>query len=279
MKKAILCVLMTAALIGSGWGQPADADGTSIVINNAQVVCIVIDAVIDMISYNLSNWNTPGFKQGCLEFEDLMGNGIEVGAIRRDFSQGLLQYTGADTDVAIAGEGFFRVRQRYDSFAYTRDGSFKVDTAGRLVTSNGLCVLPEIVVPEPETTDLGTLAIARDGRVTVKLAGADEPTEIGQIELYRFANQAGLEAAGDSLLGNSLFKVSNASGPALPGRPGAEGMGSLEHGFLEMSNVSVANEMEAMVAAQKTYEFYSLSVQTSGGKLSGTTNLVRVGGQ
>jgi flagellar basal-body rod protein FlgG len=248
---------------------------------------------IDTISNNLSTGNTTGFKQQRVEFEDLldqtvklagtpatehtvtpeglqMGSGVTVGATQRIFSQGSLQNTGVDTDVAVVGEGFFRVMQYDGSFAYTRDGSFKVDMTGQLVTNNGLRVLPEIIVPEPETTDIHTLAVTQDGRVSVKLAGADEPTEIGRIELYRFANQAGLDA-----VGNNLFKVTPASGPAQPGRPGFEGRGSLEHKFLEMSNVSVVNEMVAMIVAQRAYEFNSKAIQTSDSMLSTAANLKR----
>ena len=250
-------------------------------------------ANIDTISNNLSNVNTSGFKQQRVEFEDLlyqtiklagtpatedtvtpvgvqMGSGVKVGATQRIFSQGSLQNTNVDTDLAIVGEGFFRVLQYDGSFAYTRDGSFKVDSSGQLVTNNGLRVMPEVIVPNPETTDIHTLAISQDGRVTVKLANDDDTTDIGQIELYRFANQAGLEA-----LGNNLFKVSNASGAALPGRPGFDDMGFLQHKFLEMSNVSVVNEMVQMIVAQRAYELNSKAIQTSDAMLSTAANLKR----
>jgi flagellar basal-body rod protein FlgG len=248
---------------------------------------------IDTISTNLSNVNTSGYKQQRVEFEDLlyqtvklagtpatedtvvpvgvqMGSGVKVGATQRIFSQGSLQNTGVDTDLAIVGEGFFRVLQYDGAFAYTRDGSFKVDSSGQLVTNNGLRVSPEIVIPSPETTDIHSLAVTQDGRVSVRLAGSSEPTEIGQIGLFRFANQAGLEA-----LGNNLFKVSNASGPAIPGTPGYDDMGSLEHKFLEMSNVSVVNEMVQMIVAQRAYEFNSKAIQTSDSMLSTAANLKR----
>jgi flagellar basal-body rod protein FlgG len=248
---------------------------------------------IDTISNNLSNVNTSGFKQQRVEFEDLLyqtvklagtpatedtvvpvgaqlGAGVKLAATQRIFSQGSLQNTGVDSDLAIVGEGFFGVIRYDGSFAYTRDGSLKVDSQGRLVTNSGLRIRPEIVVPDPETTDIHTLSVSQDGRVTVKLAGSDEPTQIGQIDLYRFANQGGLEA-----LGNNLYRVTTASGPAIPGSPGYDGMGTLEHKFLEMSNVSVVNEMVQMIVAQRAYEFNSKAIQTSDSMLSTAVNLKR----
>ncbi|MBP5403075.1 MAG: flagellar basal-body rod protein FlgG [Treponema sp.] len=248
-------------------------------------------ANIDAISNNLSNVNTTGFKQQRVEFEDLIyqnlklagtpatedtvnpvgiqqGAGVKVAATQRVFSQGSLQATGVKTDVAIVGEGFMRV-QRYDgSYAYTRDGALKVDMTGQLVTSEGLRVMPEIILPENFQID--TLTITDHGLVTVKVAGDDIPVEVGQLELYRFPNQVGLEAIGDS-----LFKITNASGDAIPGIPGQEGMGFFKHGFLEMSNVSVVNEMVQMIVAQRAYEFNSKAIQTSDSMLSVAANLKR----
>ncbi|MFA6856409.1 MAG: flagellar basal-body rod protein FlgG, partial [Treponema sp.] len=183
---------------------------------------------IDAISNNLSNVNTTGFKQQRVEFEDLIyqneklagtpatedtvtpvgiqqGHGVKVGATQRIMSQGSLQNTGVCTDVAIVGDGFFRV-QKYDgSYAYSRDGSFKVDSSGQLVTSNGLRVMPEIILPEGY--DVQTLTVSQDGRVGVKVNGGTEPVQVGQIELYRFPNEVGLKADGDN-----LYQVTNASG-------------------------------------------------------------------
>lgn len=175
---------------------------------------------IDAISNNLSNVNTTGFKQQRVEFEDLVyqnvklagtpatedtvtpvgiqqGSGAKVAATQRIMKQGSLQNTGVDTDVAIVGDGFFRV-QRYDgSYAYTRDGSFKVDSTGQVVDSNGCRVMPEIILPEGY--DVSTLNITQTGLVSVKLNGEAEPTDVGQLQLYRFPNSVGLEAAGDNL--------------------------------------------------------------------------------
>ncbi len=246
---------------------------------------------IDTISNNLSNVNTTGFKQHRAEFEDLVyqnvklagtpatedtvtpvglqeGAGVKVAATQRVMSQGSLQATGVDTDVAIVGDGFFRVEQYDGSWAYTRDGSFKVDSNGQLVNANGLRVLPEIILPEG--FQLETLSISDDGRVFVRVNGELEPIQVGQMELYRFPNAVGLENAGDN-----LYKVSNASGGPIAGRPGFEGMGVTKHKFLEMSNVSVVNEMVQMIVAQRAYEFNSKAIQTSDSMLQTAATLKR----
>jgi flagellar basal-body rod protein FlgG len=248
-------------------------------------------ANIDTISNNLSNVNTNGYKKQRVEFEDLiyqtvktagtpatedtvtpvgiqMGSGVKVAATQRMFTQGSLQESGNITDIAIVGEGFFRVQQYDGSYAYTRDGTFKIDSNGQLVTNNGLRVMPEIIMPEGFEID--TLNISNDGRVTVKIAGNDDAVDVGQLELYRFPNAVGLEANGDN-----LFIVSNASGEAIPNRPGFEGMGITKHKFLEMSNVSVVNEMVQMIVAQRAYEFSSKAIQTSDTMLSTAANLKR----
>lgn len=246
---------------------------------------------IDTISHNLSNVNTTGYKKQRVEFEDLiyqnvklagtpatedtvtpvgiqMGSGVKLAATQRMFNQGSLQASENVTDLAIVGEGFYRVQQYDGSFAYTRDGSFKIDSNGQLVTNNGLRVMPEIILPEG--FELETLAISNDGRVTVKVNGSDDSIDVGQIELYKFPNPQGLEANGDN-----LFVESNASGQAIANRPGFEGMGITKHKFLEMSNVSVVNEMVQMIVAQRAYEFSSKAIQTSDTMLATAANLKR----
>lgn len=248
-------------------------------------------ANLDTISHNLSNVNTTGYKQQRVEFEDLIyqneklagtpatedtvtpvgiqqGLGVRVGATQRIFGQGSLQATGVDTDVAIVGDGFFRVQQYDGSFAYTRDGSFKVDMTGQLVTNNGLRVFPEVILPEGYNVQ--TLAITDAGRITVKVDGVEDPVDVAQLELYRFPNNAGLESLGDN-----LYKVTNASGEAIAGRPGFEEFGITKHKYLEMSNVSVVNEMVQMIVAQRAYEFNSKAIQTSDSMLSTAVNLKR----
>jgi flagellar basal-body rod protein FlgG len=250
-------------------------------------------ANIDTISNNLANVNTSGFKKMRADFEDLlyqtvrvagtpateetvvpvgiqMGHGVKLAATQRMFSQGALQNTDNVYDMAISGEGFFRIQMYDGSLAYTRDGAFKIDEEGRLVTSNGYWVLPDIIMPEgflPEKIN-----ITKDGRVSVIVPQIDEnePVEVGQLELYRFPNPVGLTAVGEN-----LFKVSNASGQPIAGRPGYEGMGQIIHRFLEMSNVSVVREMVDLIVAQRAYEFNSRTIQTSDNMLGTATTLKR----
>lgn len=246
---------------------------------------------IDTISNNLSNVNTLGYKQVRAEFEDLIyqnsriagtqatertvtptgiqvGHGVKVSATQRLFSQGGLQASDAISDMAIEGEGFFRVLNIDGSMAYTRNGSFKIDSNGQFVTSNGNRLMPELVLPSnfiPET-----LAVSQQGRVTVKIPGQDDPIRVGQIELYRFVNPAGLTAVGEN-----LFTETAASGDAVRGTPGEPGMGKLLHKFLEMSNVSVVKEMVGMIVAQRAYELNSKAIQTSDSMLGIANNLKR----
>ena len=234
---------------------------------------------IDTIANNLANVNTTGFKQNRPDFEDLLyqtlrlagtpatevtlvpvgiqvGHGVRPAATQKIFTQGSLQATGNVTDLAVEGEGFFRVLQYDGSYGYTRDGSFKIDANGQLVNSNGYRFMPEIILPEGFIRE--SLSISQDGRVTVKVPGGDDPIEVGQIEIYRFINPAGLQAVGEN-----LYKVTNATGEVIPGRPGFEGMGKVVQGYLEMSNVSVVREMVNMIVAQRAYETNSKAIQTS----------------
>ena len=254
---------------------------------------IGMQANIDTISNNLANVNTHGYKKQRADFEDLiyqtvkvagtpatedtvvpvgiqMGHGVKLADTQRVFSQGSLQATEVSTDMAIAGEGFFRVQMYDGSWAYTRNGNFKVDETGRMVTSNGYWFLPDLIMPEgflPET-----IAVSKDGRVTVKVPRIDEdnPIDVGQIEIYRFPNPVGLSAVGEN-----LFKTSQASGNPIAGRPGYEGMGQIQHRFLEMSNVSVVQEMVNLIVAQRAYEFNSRAIQTSDNMLGTATTLKR----
>jgi flagellar basal-body rod protein FlgG len=249
-------------------------------------------ANIDTISNNLANVNTAGYKKMRADFEDLiyqtvkvagtpatedtvipvgiqMGHGVKLADTQRVFSQGAMQNTEVPTDVAIQGEGFCRIQMYDGSWAYTRNGNFKVDETGRLVTSNGYWVLPDIIMPENFLPN--TITVTQDGRVSVIVPQIDEePIQIGQIELYRFPNPVGLTA-----IGENLFKVTNASGEAIPGRPGFEGMGTLAHKFLEMSNVAVVREMVDLIVAQRAYEFNSRTIQTSDNMLGTATSLKR----
>ncbi|HDQ14866.1 MAG TPA: flagellar basal-body rod protein FlgG [Sediminispirochaeta sp.] len=246
---------------------------------------------IDTISNNLSNVNTNGFKKNRADFEDLLyqtsrlagtpateettvptgiqvGHGVKVSATQKMYSQGALESTENISDVAIQGEGFFRVMMIDGSYGYTRDGSFKIDSNGQLVNANGYRVMPEIVLPENFVRE--SLSISQDGRVTVQVEGNDDPIEVGQMELYRFTNPAGLKA-----VGQNLMKVTNASGDPIGGRPGFDGMGQTIHKFLEKSNVSVVQEMVNMIVAQRAYELNSKAIQTSDTMLGIANNLKR----
>ena len=246
---------------------------------------------IDTISNNLSNVNTTGFKKNRADFEDLLyqnrriagtpateltvvptgiqvGHGVKVAATQKVFTQGALQSTGVMSDMAIQGEGFFRVMLIDGTFGYTRDGSFKIDSDAQIVTSNGYRLMPEVVLPEDFVQD--SLTVSQDGRVTVKVPGSDDPIDIAQLELYRFTNPTGMQA-----IGENLFKVTNASGDAIGGRPGFDGMGKVVQKFLEMSNVSVVQEMVNMIVAQRAYELNSKAIQTSDTMLGIANNLKR----
>ena len=245
---------------------------------------------IDTISHNLSNVNTTGFKKNRAEFEDLLyqnrriagtpatevtviptgiqvGHGVRVASTQKMFTQGPLQQTGVASDLAIQGEGFFRMLLIDGSFGYTRDGSFKIDSDGQIVTSNGYRLMPEVVLPADFVQE--SLNVTQDGRITVNV-GSDEAVDVGQIELYRFVNPAGLQAVGEN-----IFKVTNGSGEAIGGRPAFDGMGKLAHKFLEQSNVSVVSEMVNMIVAQRAYELNSKAIQTSDTMLGIANNLKR----
>ena len=249
-------------------------------------------ANIDTISNNLANVNTAGYKKMRADFEDLiyqtvkvagtpatedtvipvgiqMGHGVKLADTQRVFLQGALQNTEVATDMAIQGDGFFRIQMYDGTWAYTRNGNFQVDETGRMVTPNGYWVLPDIIMPENFLPN--SITVTQDGRVSVVVPQIDdEPIQVGQIELYRFPNPVGLTAVGEN-----LFKVTNASGDPIPGRPGYEGMGKIAHKFLEMSNVAVVREMVDLIVAQRAYEFNSRTIQTSDNMLGTATSLKR----
>jgi len=250
-------------------------------------------ANIDTISNNLANVNTHGYKKQRADFEDLiyqtirtagtpatedtvipvgiqMGHGVKLASTQRVFAQGALQQTSVLTDMAITGDGFFRIQMNDGSMAYTRNGAFEIDSDGRMVTSNGYWLVPDIIMPELFLPD--SVNITRDGRVSVKVPENGDTVEIdvGRIELYRFPNPVGLSAIGDN-----LFKTTQASGAAIPGTPGFEGFGDVRQGFLEMSNVAVVQEMVNLIVAQRAYEFNSRTVQTTDSMLGTATTLKR----
>ncbi len=244
---------------------------------------------VDVISNNLSNVNTTGFKKSRVNFQDLMyqvireagtpnaqdsqiptgievGHGIRPAATQKIFSQGSYQSTGNPLDIVIEGDGFLQVLKPDGNIGYTRDGSLKRDNMGRIVTSDGYVVEPEIFIPE-DTMDI---SIGADGTVAVKLAGDDMPHEIGQFELARFSNPAGLSSDG-----RNLFAPTVASGDPIIGDPGMEGFGTLGQGYLEMSNVQIVEEMVDLIAAQRAYELNSKAIQASDEMLNTATQLRR----
>ncbi len=246
---------------------------------------------IDTISNNLSNVNTTGFKKQRAEFEDLLyqtvlmagtpatevteiptgiqvGHGVKVAATQKLFEQGSLQSTENKLDLALEGEGFFKIQLYDGTAAYTRDGSFKIDSNRQVVTSSGYLLDPPVILPE--NFIMNTLSISQDGRITVKIVGEEDPVEVGQMEIYRFVNPAGL-----SSIGGNLFKTTPASGDEIPGQPAIEGMAKVHQGFLEMSNVKVVEEMVNMIVAQRAYEVNSKAIQTSDSMLSTAIGLKR----
>ena len=247
---------------------------------------------IDTISNNLSNVNTTGFKKNRVDFEDLVyqhqvlagtpatpvseiptgvnvGHGVRAAATQKLFEIGSFQATGNKLDLALTSEmGFFKIQMPNGNFAYSRDGSFKIDSNQQVVTSNGYLLEPGLTLPEGAI--LNTLQVSEQGEVTIKIGDDIRPTVIGQIELYRFVNPAGLQA-----IGKNLFQETVASGPEIPGFPSSEGFGSVLQGFLEMSNVKIVEEMVNMIVAQRAYESNSKSIQTSDNMLSTAIALKR----
>ena len=242
---------------------------------------------LDVIAHNLSNVNTTGFKRSRAEFQDLLYQthrfpgtetaggtqipvGIQVGmgsrpvAVSKMFTQGDYVKTSGQLDMAIEGEGFFRVLRNGEEF-YTRAGAFKLNSDGTVVDADGNPLDPEFTVP----SDAVEVSVDSGGAITaIDEAGNELAT--GQITLVRFVNPSGLYA-----MGKNLYRPTAASGDAVEGNPGEEGFGTIAQGFLELSNVDVVNEMVAMITAQRAYEINSKAIQTSDEMLSIANNLKR----
>ena len=246
-------------------------------------------AGVDNIANNLANANTNGYKRSTVVFQDLlyqtvqaagqgesgggaqpaslqMGHGAAAIATVRNFTQGGFTETGNALDLAINGDGFLQVRRPDGSIAYTRDGSFTRSAEGGVVTQTGLSLEPDLSLP----AEAIEIHVSQDGVVAVRLQGEPEMVEVGQIELARFANPAGLNP-----LGGNLFEQTEASGEPTIGTPGQEGMGMIRQGFLEGSNVDVVKEMVDLIAAQRAYEINSKMVTTSEDMLQVANNLKR----
>ncbi|HMN76527.1 MAG TPA: flagellar basal-body rod protein FlgG [Burkholderiaceae bacterium] len=232
---------------------------------------------LDSISNNLANASTNGYKKSHAVFEDLMyqnlrqvgansseqttlptglqaGLGTRAVASARSFTQGNLQQSSNPLDLAVRGNGFFQVQMPDGTLGYTRDGSFQVDAQGALVTNNGYAVQPGITIP----VGAQSITIAQDGTVSATLAGQTQPQILGQIQLASFVNPAGLEPKGQN-----LFAETVASGTPSAGEPGLNGLGSLQQGFVETSNVNVVEELVSMIQTQRAYELNSKAIQTS----------------
>lgn len=244
---------------------------------------------IDTISNNLANVNTTGFKKMRLEFQDLLyqtirsagsssaqgqsiptglqiGLGTRTAASTKIFTQGDYMQTDNPLDMVIEGEGFFQVQLADGTVGYTRNGAFKLDGDGRLITSEGYIVQPEITIPTGTTS----IDVGSDGTVTVNVSGQNNSQEIGRIELAVFANPAGLEN-----VGKSIYKQTSASGDPITATPGADGAGTVNQRFLEMSNVKVVDEMINMIVAQRAYEINSKAIQAADEMLQTANNLRR----
>jgi flagellar basal-body rod protein FlgG len=244
---------------------------------------------VDTIANNLANVNTTGYKKTKVEFQDVLytklrssgiesagaskvpvgldvGYGTSPAATQRFFTEGNLQQSGNPLDIAIEGDGFFQILLPSGETAYTRDGSFKLSSDGQLVTTDGFYLQPSITIPE----NTNTISITADGMVSVKVAGNSDPQEVGQIELAKFINPAGMDA-----VGHNLLLANNASGSPILGTPSLEGFGATNQGYLEMSNVEVVEEMVNMIVAQRAYEINSKAIQTSDEMSQLASNLKR----
>ncbi len=232
---------------------------------------------LDTISNNLANVATNGYKRAGVVFEDLMydnlrqvgaasseqtqlptglqvGLGARVSASTRNFSQGNLQQSGNNLDIAIKGQGFFQIQLPDGSTAYTRDGSFQLDPNGQLVTANGHLLEPGITIPP----NAQSVTLAADGTVNVTVPGQAAAQSVGQLQLATFINPGGLEPRGQN-----LYAETAASGTPTAGAPGTDGRGGLMQGYVEGSNVNVVEELVAMIATQRAYELNSKAIQTT----------------
>ena len=242
---------------------------------------------LDVISNNLANVSTNGFKRARAVFEDLLyqtirqpgaqntqqnqiGSGLQIGtgvrtvATERIHTQGSLQQTGNPLDMAVQGNGYFQVTLPDGTPAYTRDGAFQLDSQGQIVTASGFPMEPAIIIPN----DAQTITIGRDGTVSVLQAGQTAPTVVGNIQIATFVNPGGLSSAGEN-----LFRETVSSGTATPNTPGNNGAGLINQQFVETSNVNVAEELVNMITTQRAFELNSRAVQTSDQMLGRLTQL------
>ncbi len=242
---------------------------------------------VDTIANNLANINTPGFKKGRINFQDLVyrelgrtastedaqsslsiahGSGVGISSLSKLFTNGDLKKTDAPLDIAIQGDGFFEVVMPDGSHAYTRGGSLSVNKDGFLATADGKALKPNVHIG----SDVKSMVVNADGKVMVRSSNQSEATEVGRIELANFSDATGLVA-----LGENLYKASEKSGDAIYGNPGADGLGVLVQGSVESSNVKMIDEMVNLMVAQRAYEMSVKVIQASDEMLGMSNNLRR----
>jgi flagellar basal-body rod protein FlgG len=245
---------------------------------------------VQVISNNIANMRTTGYKRQRAEFQDLLyehvsrigtqtssqgnilpvgidlGGGVKTVGTPRLMTQGTLSQTGSTLDLAIRGDGFFKIQMPDGTFAYTRDGSFQMDATGRIVTAQGNPVQPTITIPANSTG----LTINAQGQVSVTTQGSTTPSVLGQLSLTRFVNQTGLLSVGDN-----MYTETPASGTPQDGLPSADGAGDIQQGNLEQANVEAVSEISDLIAAQRAYEMNGKVITAADQMLSATSNLMR----
>jgi flagellar basal-body rod protein FlgG len=259
-------------------------------LNTAATGMMAMELNVQVISNNLANMTTTGYKRQRAEFQDLLydhvsrigtqtssqgnilpvgidlGSGVKAVGTPRLMTQGTLSQTGGTLDVAIRGDGFFKVQMPDGTYAYSRDGSFQMDAQGRIVTAQGNLVMPGVTIPSNSTG----LTINAQGQVSVIPQGSSTPQILGQLVLTRFINQAGLLPIGDN-----LYTETPASGTPEDGTPNTDGAGDLLQGSLEQSNVDSVTEITNLIAAQRAYEMNSKVITAADQMLQSTSNLMR----
>jgi flagellar basal-body rod protein FlgG len=245
---------------------------------------------VQVISNNIANMRTTGYKRQRAEFQDLLyehvrrigtqtsdqgnilpvgidlGSGVKTAGTPRVMTQGTISPTGKDFDVAIRGEGFFKIQMPDGTYAYTRDGSFEMDAQGRVVTAQGYVVSPGITIPQ----NASSVTINAQGQVSVTTPGNTNPTVLGQMVLTRFVNKAGLQAIGDN-----LFVETPASGTPQDGTPNTDGYGDLQQSSLEQANVEAVTEISDLIAAQRAYEMNAKVISATDQMLQSASNMMR----
>jgi flagellar basal-body rod protein FlgG len=259
-------------------------------LSTAATGMMAMELNVQVISNNLANMTTTGYKRQRAEFQDLLydhvsrigtqtssqgnilpvgidlGSGVKPVGTPRLMTQGNLTQTGSPLDIAIRGDGFFKIQLPDGTYAYTRDGSFKMDAQGRIVTAQGNVVQPAITIP----TNASGLTINAQGQISVVPQGSTQPTVVGQLNLTRFINQAGLLPIGDN-----LYQETPASGTPQDGLPGTDGAGDLQQGNLEQSNVDSVSEITTLITAQRAYEMNSKVITAADQMMQSTSNLMR----